>query len=218
MSDAQEELAQSIGGVHALAAMLRRVRADRNLSADLLALRIERPVSYVCALERARAPVPTLLTVALLAYGCEVSVSLFVASFALPLGDPLPWPREHQPPGEYPHVRLAGPRAFGAALREERYRLNWSTRKLAARARVHRTRIGTLERGQVGAPTLLTVTQLAHALGATPPRRIAYATQLAQSYAGEIPAPRLRRIGAKPDLHEPPNAPDACRPSTGSGS
>jgi transcriptional regulator with XRE-family HTH domain len=209
VSDGQEELAQSIGGAHALAAMLRRVRADRDLPVDLLALRIERPVSYVSALESARAPVPTLLTVALLAYGCEVSVSLFVASFALPLGDPLPWPREHRPPGEYPHVRLAGPRAFGATLREERYRLNWSTAELATRARVHRTRIGALERGQIAAPTLLTVTQLAYALGATTPRRIAYATQLAQSYAGEIRAPRLRRIGAKPDLHEPPSAPDS---------
>jgi transcriptional regulator with XRE-family HTH domain len=209
VSDAQEELARSIGGVHALAAMLRRVRADRDLTAELLALRIERPVSYVSALESARAPVPTLLTVALLAYGCEVSVALFVASFALPVGDPLPWPREHRPPGAYPHVRVGGPRAFGATLREERYRLNWSTAELAARARVHRTQIGMLERGQITAPTLLMVTQLAHALGATTPRRIAYVTQLAQSYAGEIPAPRLRRVGATPDLHEPPSAPDS---------
>lgn len=51
--------------------------------------------------------------------------------------------------------------------------------------------------------------QLAYALAATTPRRIAYATQLAQSYAGEIPAPRLRRVGAKPDPHEPPSAPDS---------
>jgi len=209
VSDAPDELARSIGGVGGLAAMLRRVRADRNLAPDVLALRMERPVSYVELLESARAPVPTLLTVSLLAYGCEVSVALFVASFALPIGEPLPWPREHRPPSEYPHVRVAGPRAFGATLREERYQLNWSTAELAARTGVDRSRIGKLERGQVPAPTLLTVTQLAHALAATTPRRIAYATQLAQSYAGEIPSPRLRRVGAIRDLHAPPSAPNS---------
>jgi len=209
VSDGLEDLAQSIGGVRALAAMLRRVRADRELSPEQLAARVESTTAYVSALESARVLDPTLLTVALLADGCEVSVSLFVASFALPLGDPLPWPRERRPPDDHPHVRLAGPRAFGATLRDERYRLNWSTAELAARVRVSRSRIGTLERGQVAAPTLLTVTQLAYALATTTTRRIAYATQLAQSYAGEIAAPRLRRVGAMPDLHEPPRAPDS---------
>jgi len=187
VSDAHAELAQSIGGVHALAAMLRRVRADRRLSTEQLAARIERAPAYVSALESARVPDPTLLTAALLAQGCEVSVSLFVASFALPLGEPLPWPREHRPPGEHPPLRLAGPGALGATLRDERYRLNWSTGELAERAGLTRGEIGRLERGEVAAPALVTVTQLGRALATTTTRQVAHATQLAQSYAGEIP-------------------------------
>jgi transcriptional regulator with XRE-family HTH domain len=132
---------------------------------------------------------------------------LFVASFALPIGDPLPWPREHRPPGNHPQVRLAGPTAFGATLRDERYRLNWSMADLGERAHLTTAEIGKLERGEVAAPTLLTVTQLGRALAATPRRQIAHATQLAQSYAGEIPAPRLRRVGAKADPREPPGTP-----------
>jgi ribosome-binding protein aMBF1 (putative translation factor) len=60
VSREQDELAQSIGGVRALAAMLRRVRADRDLSPEQLAARLQRSVAYVSALESARAPDPTL--------------------------------------------------------------------------------------------------------------------------------------------------------------
>jgi transcriptional regulator with XRE-family HTH domain len=208
VTEEQDELAHSIGGAGGLAAMLRRVRADRDLAREQLAARIQRTAEYVAALESARVSNPTLLTVALLAYGCEVSVSLFVASFALPIGEPLPWPREHRPVGKHPHVRVAGPRAFGATLREERFHLNWSTAELGNRAHLSANQIGRLERGEVAAPALLTVTRLGRALAATIPGQIAHATQLAQSYAGEKPAPRLRRLGARPDPRQPPGIPD----------
>lgn len=207
MTDDADELARSIGGVGGLAAMLRRVRGDRDLTQQQLASRIQSTVAYVSSVESARTPDPTLLTVSLLAYGCEVSVSLFVASFALPIEAPLPWPREHRPPSDPPLVRLAGPRAFGATLRAERYRLNWSQAYLGERAGLTELVVGKLERGQVAAPALLDVTRLARALADTTPRQIAHATQLARSYAGEIPAPSLRRL-ALPDLHEPPADPD----------
>jgi transcriptional regulator with XRE-family HTH domain len=169
--------------------MLRRVRADRELTHEQLAVRIDSTPAWIEALECARSTDLTLATVSLLAFACEVSVALFVASFALPIGEPLPWPRAHRPPGDPPGVRLAGPRAFGATLRDERYRLNWTMVALADRAGLRPAKIGQLERGQVAAPALLAVTRLARALADTPPAQIAHATQLAQSYAGEI-APR----------------------------
>jgi len=202
-----DELTRSIGGAVALAAMLRRVRADRDLTYEQLAARIYCTPAWIAALEIARSRDLTLATVSLLAHACEVSVALFVASFALPAGEPLPWPREHRAPVDPPHVRLAGPVAFGATLREERLRLNWSTAALGERAGLHEGAVGRLERGHVAFPTLLVVTRLARALATTPSRQIAHAAQLAQTYAGEIPAPPLRRI-AYPDQHEPPAAPD----------
>jgi transcriptional regulator with XRE-family HTH domain len=207
VSDDVDDLAQSIAGVRGLAAMLRRLRADRDFTQEQLATRLAWAVEYVTDLENARGPKPSLLTISLLAYGCEVSVSLFVASFALPIGEPLPWPREHRPLSDPPHVRLAGPRAFGATLREERYRLNWTQAYLAERAGLRHQETSKLERGSVVAPALLTVTRLARALADTTPRRIAHATQLARSYAGEIAAPPLRRV-SHPDVREPPAAPD----------
>ena len=202
-----DELVKSIGGAGGLAAMLRRVRADRELTAEQLAARIDSVPAWIDALECGRSSDLTLAVVSLLAYACEVSVALFVASFALPLGEPLPWPREHRPLSDPPHVRLAGPRAFGATLREERYRLNWTMAALADRAGLRPVKIGRLERGQVVAPALLAVTRLGRALADTPPSQIAHMTQLAQSYAGEITAPRLRSI-VRPDVREPPAPPD----------
>jgi len=207
MNDDADDLAALIGGVHGLAAMLRRVRADRELTYEQLAERIDSAPALIDALESARWPDPTLATVSLLGYGCEVSVSLFVASFALPIGEPLPWPREHRPPSDPPHVRLAGPHAFGATLCEERYRLNWTQAYLGERAGLKEIEVGKLERGQVPAPALLTVTRLARALADTTPRQIAHATLLARSYAGEITARPLRKLSL-PDRHEPPAEPD----------
>lgn len=205
--DLTDELSRSIGGVQALAAMLRRVRTDRDLTQGQLAKRIRYPAAYVVALETARRRAPTLLTASLLAYACEVSVSLFVVSFALPAGEPLPWPRERRPLADPAQVRLGGPRALGASLREARFALNWSIADLSVRSGLSRSTIGSLERGVVAAPALLTVTRLGRALAHTTPRQIEHASQLAQSYAGEIPAPKLRRVGAMPDRHEPPAVP-----------
>lgn len=206
MNDA--ELLKSIGGAGGLAAMLRRVRADRDLTAAQLAARINRDPAWIEALESARSSDLTVATASLLAYASEVSVALFVTSFVLSLGEPLPWPRERRPSTtDQAPIRLGGPQAFGATLREERYRLNWTTRALADRAGLRPARVGKLERGEVAEPTLLEVTRLARALADTPPAQIAHATQLAQSYAGEIAAPRLRRI-AHSDVHAPPAPPD----------
>ncbi len=205
MTDEPDDLAESIGGVRALAAMLRRLRADRDLTEAQLAARIERPPDYIIALESARAAEPTLLTVALLASACEVSVSLFVASFALPLGSPLPWPREHHP-ADRTRVRFAGARAFGATLRAERLRRHWSQAELGARAGVNRAMIGRLERGEISLPTLLMVTQLGRAFATSTASQIAHASRLAQSFAGEIHAPRLSRM--QRDRWETPADPD----------
>lgn len=202
-----DELARLIGGASGLAAMLRRVRADRELTEEQLAARVDSTPAWIDDLECARASDLTLTTVSLLAYACEVSIALFVASFVLPIGEPLPWPRQHRPPSDPPLLPLAGSRAFGATLREERFRLNWTMTVLADRAGMRSTEIGKLERGRIAAPSLLTVTRLAHALAETPSIRVAHATQLAQSYAGEIAAPRFRHI-AHPDVHEPPAPPD----------
>jgi transcriptional regulator with XRE-family HTH domain len=205
VTDEPDDLAESIGGARALAAMLRRLRADRDLTEAQLAARIERPPDYIIDLESARAVEPTLLTVALLASACEVSVSLFVASFALPLGSPLPWPREHLP-HDRTRVRFAGARAFGATLRAERLRRHWSQTTLGTRAGVNRAMIGRLERGDIPLPTLLMVTQLGRAFATSTASQIAHASRLAQSFAGEIDAPRLSRMYR--DRREAPADPD----------
>lgn len=204
MTDAAADLAKSIGGVRALASMVRRVRADRDLTETQLAARIERPPGYVTDLESARTADPTLLTIALVASACEVSVALFAASFAQPLGDKLPWPRDLSP-DERAGTRPAGARAFGATLRDLRMERNWSQAALGDRAGLTAGMIGRLERGEIPRPTLLAVTQLGDALASSTPARVAHTCRLAQSYAGEIDAPSLGRM--QRDRREPPAAP-----------
>jgi transcriptional regulator with XRE-family HTH domain len=135
---------------------------------------------------------PTLLTATLLARACEVSVMLFVASFALPRDDPLPWPREHQPPERMPGA-VAGAAAMGAALRKLRLDRNWSQYDLAERSGLSQSKISHLEHGAGAAPRVLTVTRLGRAFAAMTAQQISYAAQLAQAYAGEVEAPPLSR-------------------------
>jgi transcriptional regulator with XRE-family HTH domain len=202
----QEDVAASIGGVVALAAMLRRVRADRAFSQEEVAARIQRPAGFVARLESADVPEPSVLTVALLASACEVSVSLFVASFALPTDDPLPWPREHRPPSRRRRATFPGARALGATLRELRYQRNWSQQELGARAGMSASHIGALERGAIQSPLLLTVARIGRGFATTPTAQVAHTTHLAQAYAGEIKAPPLRHMGR--DRIVPPADPD----------
>jgi transcriptional regulator with XRE-family HTH domain len=206
------ELLASIGGLEGLAEMLRRVRADRGLSQDEIAAHVGRRRRFVEQIECARAPQNAhVLTVTLLARAGEVSVGLFVASFARPREDPLPWPREHQPPWHHAIIRpgatfgdtyrdlsahgaIAGAGALGATLRELRVRQrDWPQRELAARTGINQRYLSSLERGAVPFPLLLTLARLGRAFGATTAAQIAYATKLAQSYAGEIEAPPLGR-------------------------
>jgi transcriptional regulator with XRE-family HTH domain len=189
MSNDHGDLLASIGGTGAVAAMLRRVRQDRALSVAQVAARIERPASYVERLEAAELPEPSVLTATLLARGCEVSVSLFAASFALPLEDPLPWPREHRPTRRVRQRAIPGARALGATLRELRLHRNWSQLELASRAGMSPSHVGAIERGTVRSPLLLTVARLGRAFATTTPAQIAHASHLAQSYAGELEAP-----------------------------
>lgn len=211
MSDLGELLA-SIGGLQGLGEMARRVRTDRGLSQEELAERMGRRKRFVEQLECARAPQNAhVLTVTLLARAGEVSVGLFVASFARPTEDPLPWPREHRPVRQHASIRpgtslgatyrallaqgaIAGAEALGATLRELRVRgRDWPQRELAARTGMNQRSISCLERGTVPYPLLLTITRIGRAFGTTVAEQLAYTTQLAQAYAGEIDAPPLGR-------------------------
>ena len=206
------ELLSSIGGLDGLAEMLRRVRGDRGLSQEEVAERVGRRRRFVEQIECGRAPQNAhVLTVALLSRACEVSVGLFVASFARPREDPLPWPREHRSPRRAVSIRpgatfgdtyrdllaqdaIAGAPALGATLRDLRVRQrDWPQRELAARTGINQRYLSSLERGAVPYPLLLTLTRLGRACGATTAEQIAYTTRLAQTYAGEIEAPPLGR-------------------------
>lgn len=214
MSDTEELLA-SIGGLQGLGEMVRRVRTDRGLSQEELAERMGRRKRFVEQIECARAPQNAhVLTVTLLARAGEVSVGLFVASFARPREDPLPWPREHRPPRQSAAIRagaslgdtyrgllgqgaIAGAGALGATLRQLRVRgRNWPQRELSDRTGINQRSISCLERGAVPYPLLLTITRLGRAFGTTVAEQLAYTTQLAQAYAGEIDAPPLGRAFA----------------------
>lgn len=200
------ELLATIGGREGLAEMLRRVRSDRGLSQAELGGRVGRPYSWVQGIESPRGQRDVNIhTVTLLARACEVSIGLFVASFCRPREDPLPWPREHRSLNS-PTDPIPGPMALGATLRHLRLQRNWTQHVLAERAGgASYTRISDLERGSVVRPLLLTLTRLGRAFGDTPVAQISYTTQLAQSYAGEIEAPPLRRIYA--DYGKPPIEP-----------
>jgi len=195
MAPEHAELLSSIGGVEAMAAMLRRVRADRVLSPEQLAARIRYPVRLIVRLEAGEVPDPSIATATALARGCEVSVALFVASFALPRGEPLPWPREHLPSRHGQDGPIPGARGLGAMLRELRLSRDWSQRELAARTGVAPTYLSSMERGTVQRPRLLTLTRISHAFASSAPAQVAHLTRLAQAYAGEIDAPPLRRLG-----------------------
>ena len=61
------------------------------------------------------------------------------------------------------------PRAtFGNAVRELRLQLRWSQEDLAAACKLHRTYIGSIERGERNV-SLLNIVELARALGVKPP-------------------------------------------------
>lgn len=205
-----DELLASVGGLQGLGEMVRRVRTDRGLSQPELADRIGRRKRFVEQIECARAPANAhVLTVTLLAQAGEVSVGLFVASFARPREDPLPWPREHRPARQRASLRpgtslgqtyrdlraqgaIAGAAALGATLRELRVRgRDWSQGELAARTGINQRSISCIERGTVPYPLLLTITRIGRAFGTTVAEQLAYTTQLAQAYAGEIEAPPL---------------------------
>jgi transcriptional regulator with XRE-family HTH domain len=193
MTAASDELPASIGGPLAMAAMLRRVRHDRGLSEKELAARIDRPVSLVTRLEAAEITDPGLLTAAILARGCEVSVALFAVAFSLPVGEPLPWPREHQPAlvGE----RIAHfPRtpAMGATIRDLRLRKGWTVLELAGRTGIHRNHLSAIERGAGQGVRLLTLTRIGYGFATSTAERLRYVALLAMSYAGEIEAPPAR--------------------------
>ena len=66
--------------------------------------------------------------------------------------------------------------AFGRAVREIRRQSSWSQEALADRAKIHRTYIGGIERGERN-PTLTMMFRLAAALGVSPARLLT-ATQL----------------------------------------
>jgi transcriptional regulator with XRE-family HTH domain len=187
-----------IGGLDGLAEMTRRVREDRGLSRAKLAERVGRKPKFIEQIENARAAANAhVLTVTLLARASEVSVGLFVASYARPKEDPLPWPRERRPASAgvtAAHDRSLGAAALGATLRELRVRQKgWPQRELAERTKMNQRYLSALELGSVPNPLLLTITRLGRAFGDTPPTQIAYATRLAQAYAGEIDAPPLGR-------------------------
>lgn len=57
--------------------------------------------------------------------------------------------------------------AFGARVRTARERLGWSQEELAQRADLHRTYIGSVERGERNI-SLLNILRLMQALGAEP--------------------------------------------------
>lgn len=56
---------------------------------------------------------------------------------------------------------------FGEMVRLYRSRAGYSQEELAGRARIHRTYIGGIERGERN-PTLMTIYRLARALGVSP--------------------------------------------------
>lgn len=190
-------LLRLIGGREGIAEMTRRVREDRGLSRAEFAGRMGRRARFLEPIENGRGTRDMhLSTVMLLARAGEVSIGLFVASYARPKDDPLPWPREHRPPRQPARarqVRVAA-RALGATLRHIRVRQkNWPQQQLSDLSGMTQGYLSQLELGHVLAPRLLTVVRLGRTFGTTPAERIAYATQLAQSYAGEITAPRLGR-------------------------
>lgn len=196
----ENELPDTIAGIGGLAAMSIRLRAARGLSEAQLAAKVGRPARFVARIEASEVRAPTLLTAMLLARACEVSVTLFVASFALPREDPLPWPREHRPPERTPDA-VPGAAAMGATLRRLRLDRNWSQYDLAMRSGLSQSKISHLERGAGVAPRLLTVTRLSRAFAAVTALQISYAAQLAQAYAGEVEAPPLS--GNQRDRLEP---------------
>ena len=138
---------------------------------------------------------PNLLTVTLLARATEVSVALFVASFARPRTDSLVWPGEFVRLS-HPAGAIPGGAALGATLRQLRIDRNWSQERLGDRTRINPRILSSLERGTGLSPLVLTLTRIGRGFGDTAVEQVAIATQLAQSFAGEIPAPPLRRIYA----------------------
>ena len=64
--------------------------------------------------------------------------------------------------------------AFGKVVRHYRQRVGCSQEELAERARIHRTYIGGIERGERN-PTLLMIHRLAKALGVRPAQLLAEA-------------------------------------------
>lgn len=189
------ELLSRIGGRDGLAEITTRVREDRGLSRTEFAARLGRNARFIEPIENGRGAADMYLsTVMLLAQAGEVSIGLFVASYARPKDDPLPWPREHRPPRRRRRQLDVAARAFGATLRHLRVRqMDWAQEDLAELSGLTQGYLSKLELGQVPKPRILTVTRLGRTFGSTPAEQIAYATQLAQSYAGEIDAPQLGR-------------------------
>lgn len=195
MSSGHDELLEEIGGGKAMGEMLGRVRHDRELSRAELARRAGRADAYLANLEAGRIAAPTLLTATTLARACDVSVGLLVASFALRRGEPLPWPREQRLRATAGDNGQGGAPALGATLRRMRIDRNWSQDEVAAKLTSRTSWVGSLERGEIKSPSLLTLVRLGRAFAAIPALQVAYAVRLAQSYAGEIESPPLYRLG-----------------------
>ncbi len=174
----------------ALGATIRALRGYAHLSQEALGRRAGMHQNYLGALERAVGSNPGLEPLARIARGLDVSIAVLADSYAAPPSDcalrvdSSRWPSASQAP-------TVDAEALGRAIRLVRRARGFTQEQLASEIGIHRSYLGSIERGEKRNPGIASIARIARGLQRTPDEP-SLLPLLAQTFTGETTVADVR--------------------------